>query len=195
MEQLRKSRAARRLNGGVRKICGCSRGRWSKCPHPWHFNFKPKGGPAYRFSLDTESDKPIRSKTEAEALSDNLRAAIRAGTFRRRADIQAAAVTSPTAAPDVQIVTLASFAETYFERRGKPATANDRSCLAQLKAFVAQKTGGGDPAVAKLGDVALQNVTTDALELFFDRLRAQGRAASTRNRLRAAHEGDVPLGG
>ena len=47
-------------NRGLRKLCACSRRNWSKCAHPWHFNFKPKGGPAYRFSLDAELGRHIK---------------------------------------------------------------------------------------------------------------------------------------
>jgi hypothetical protein len=45
-----------RRNNGLRKLCGCTRRNWSKCPHPWHFNFKLRGGKAWRFSLDTETE-------------------------------------------------------------------------------------------------------------------------------------------
>ena len=48
----------RHQNRGLRKVCGCSRRTWAKCPHSWHFNFKPKGGPAYRFSIDAEAGTP-----------------------------------------------------------------------------------------------------------------------------------------
>ena len=34
----------RRHNGGLRKRCGCPRKVWPKCPHSWHFNYKPRGG-------------------------------------------------------------------------------------------------------------------------------------------------------
>ena len=43
----------RHNNGGVRKVCPCPRGKWSKCDHPWHFSFKWQGT-HYRFSLDRE---------------------------------------------------------------------------------------------------------------------------------------------
>ena len=32
--------ATRRQNHGLRKICKCSRKRWSECPHSWHLNYK-----------------------------------------------------------------------------------------------------------------------------------------------------------
>src|SRR5690348_16631649 len=163
---------AREKNRGVRKVCPCDRRRWAKCAHPWHFNFKPKGGPSYRFSLDAEIGQHIASKTEAEALAEDLRTQIRAGTFRRRTDL-APVEAPPAVAADV--VTLASFGETYFERRGKPAASNERSCLARLVAFAPD----GEPA---LGTRSIATLTEDAIELFFAQLRREGRAASTRNK-------------
>jgi hypothetical protein len=38
-------------NEGLRKVCGCGRHKWPKCPHPWHFSFQWEGR-HYRFSLD-----------------------------------------------------------------------------------------------------------------------------------------------
>src|SRR4051794_36693221 len=48
--------------------------------HPWHFSFHRKGK-TYRFSLDRHLGKRIESKTEAQAAADDIRSAIRAGTF------------------------------------------------------------------------------------------------------------------
>jgi hypothetical protein len=88
----------RRRHAGIRKVCKCSRRQRSKCPHPWHFNFRWQGED-YRFSLEcrigrivrTESGKwrrdiaslgeRIISKTEADAEADRLRTAIRSGEF------------------------------------------------------------------------------------------------------------------
>jgi hypothetical protein len=63
----------RNHNRGLRKVCGCSRRTWAKCPHSWHFNFKPKGEAAFRFSVDTEAGEHIAAKTKAEALADGWR--------------------------------------------------------------------------------------------------------------------------
>ena len=62
----RKGRGAmkghRHQNRGLRKICDCPRRTWAKCPHSWHFNFKPKGGPSYRFSVDSRSGEAHRGE-------------------------------------------------------------------------------------------------------------------------------------
>jgi site-specific recombinase XerD len=60
---------------------------------------------------------------------------------------------------------------------GALAAAGEKSYLARLnKAF----TPSGDTCT--LGETALRQFTEDGLELFFAHLRAQGRAASTRNK-------------
>ncbi len=73
---------SRRRNGGLRKRCGCPRKVWPKCPHSWHFNYKPKEGPHYRISLDRELRKHIDSKSDAEIEAARIRVAIDEGTFR-----------------------------------------------------------------------------------------------------------------
>jgi integrase len=159
----------RHHNRGLRKICGCPRRTWAKCPHSWHFNFKPKGGPAHRFSVDSEAGKHIAAKGDAETLAENWRSAIRAGTFRRNG-----AQDGPASVPSTQVLTLAKFGETYFERVGKPVSANTRTCLAQLVAFTASDI--------RLGDKALTAITEDDLEAFLAKARSDGKAASTRNK-------------
>jgi integrase len=160
MGQIRK----RQQNRGLRKICGCARRVWAKCGHSWHFNFKVRGGQIYRFSVDSEAGKHIESKTDADALADSWRSAIRAGTFRRRAEAP-----PEVAAPAIDVVTLTTFSEKYGER-GKPLSANDRSCLRRLLAFDG------------LGRKPLAAITQDDLEAFFVDLSEDGLAASSRNK-------------
>jgi integrase len=165
----------RHRNHGVRKVCRCQRRKWPKCAHGWYLNYQPRGGPNYRLSLDVYAGKHIESKTEAVKLANAIKAAIDAGTFktRREAAAEAARAQEPPTSPDA--VTLKAFGQTYFERRGKPATANDASCLTRLVAFTPE---GQRP----LGETPLASITEDQLELFFAQLRQEGRAASTRNK-------------
>ena len=160
----------RHQNRGLRKLCACSRRTWPKCKHGWHFNYKLRGGPSFRFSLDAELNKHVANKTEAEREAETIRSAIREGTFRRRREVVAAPPT-PTAS---DAVTLKAFGETFMERAGK-ATGNNRACLNKLTAF--ELPGG-----VTLGDKPLGVVTEDDIELLFAHLRQQGRAASTRNK-------------
>lgn len=166
-------------NDGIRKLCSCDRRQWPKCDHPWHFNFKPRGGPAaYRFSLDAELGRHIASKTEATEEATHIRAAILAGTFRRRAE-QAAQPAPPTTA---DAITLKAFAELFLERatpkkaRDRAAWARDaRSRLQVVTAFTFVEDGRA------FGDKPIGAITEDDLEVFITGLRAHGRSASTRN--------------
>jgi hypothetical protein len=65
---------------GSRRICGCQRRNWTKCPHPWQFGMASgkdaAGRPLFRFSLHRYMDKPgayVMAKTEAESLRDDAR--------------------------------------------------------------------------------------------------------------------------
>ena len=69
-------------NKGLRKLCRCARRNWAKCSHAWYFNFAWQGK-GYRFSLDRHVGRHIDSKSEAEALADSIRVAIRADQFQR----------------------------------------------------------------------------------------------------------------
>jgi integrase len=133
-------------------------------------NYKPRFGPAYRFSLDAELGRRLKGKTEAQKEASRIRTAIDGGTFRRRAEV---ASTVPAATPDG--VTLKAFGTTFFERRGKPASAGEKSYLARLSAF----TPEGRPS---LGETPIGTLTEDQIELFFALLKREGRAASTRNK-------------
>jgi len=80
----------RQKNNGLRKLCDCSRRNWPKCSHSWYFNFKPRGGRPYQFSLDVELGVHLETKEAAQTEVDRIRTEIRAGTFvpaaeRRRA--------------------------------------------------------------------------------------------------------------
>src|SRR5262249_13688499 len=52
-------KSERNRNDGLRKRCECSRRSWSKCEHPWHFNFK-LAGEVYRFSLDRKVGRIVK---------------------------------------------------------------------------------------------------------------------------------------
>lgn len=73
----------RHSNDGLYKRCDCSRRSWSKCGHPWHFDYYR--GKKFRFSLDkvarARGEQPPRSKGDAEGLRNRLRVEIDGGTF------------------------------------------------------------------------------------------------------------------
>src|SRR5262245_32586827 len=71
----------RHRNEGLRKVCACSRRQWPTCGHPWHLNYK-WGGVSYRFSLDKQIGRRLKGKTDAKIEAENIRIAIRNGTFQ-----------------------------------------------------------------------------------------------------------------
>lgn len=162
-------------NHGIRKLCDCARRNWSKCPHAWYFNFKPRGGRPFMFSLDVELDTHVESKEAAQTEADRIRGEIRAGTFVRAADRRKAAALAPVVA---EAVTLDTFATKYLENKVKPSGkdtwTNDKHMLNRVAAFT--RLDG-----ARLGAVPLSAITEDDLEAFHASLRAKGRAASTLN--------------
>lgn len=148
-------------NNGVRKVCGCPRRQWAKCPHGWYFNFKVRGGTAYRFSVDKHEGRHIQSKTDAQALAGDYRKAIRAGTFGQPAPREA--------------MTLQQLAETYLDRyvaAEHPETAQAFTwALATIgRTMIPRPTGGR----AALGDWRVTDVTTDTIEHFRQVRRAGG---------------------
>ena len=164
----------RQRNHGLRKVCGCRRGNWPKCPHSWYFNFKPKGGPPYRFSLDAELGRHLDTKTDAEHEATTIRAAILAGTFRR------SAVAPVVAPPTPETVTLDTFVPIYIERvakaSGKASWKDDAYLLGTV---CAHRTADG----RRLGEWALHAITEDELEAFHASRIAAGRANSTLNHM------------
>jgi hypothetical protein len=155
---------------GVRKVCDCGWKHWPKCPHAWHFSFKPRGGRRHRFSLDAELGRHIDSKTEAGNEATKIRAAILAGTFRRASE-----ATPATPTPDA--LTLDTFAPIYLAAvtaTGKTSAGNDESMLDRLRAHPARDG-------RRLGEWVLSVITEDVLEGFHASLQRAGLAASTRN--------------
>ena len=82
---------------GLYKRCACSRAKWTKCEHPWHFDFFRKSCACLprakcphgaknriRYSLHKLAGKPpdyVMKKDEAKLLRDEYRSQIRSGEF------------------------------------------------------------------------------------------------------------------
>ena len=142
---------------------------YTKCRHSWHFSYKPRGGPRYRFSLDAELGRHVEGKTEAQGEADKIRADIRVGTFRR------AGAATPSPLPVV--TTVKRLAESYLSAvkdRGKRSANSDASMLARLCAY---QTADG----RTLSAWPTSDITEGVLEAFYSGLQAAGLAASTRN--------------
>jgi integrase len=170
-------------NRGIRKVCGCAKVRWPKCPHPWHFNFK-HDRIHYRFSLDTERGEHFASKIDAQNEATRIRASILAGAFERAEDRrvreqrESEERANAAKAEVAAAVTLDGFAEIFIERvskaSGKVSWRDDKSLLNSICEHLARDG-------RRLGDWPLAAITEDELEAFYASLVSAGRAASTRN--------------
>lgn len=150
-------------NDGLRKRCGCARRLWPKCSHDWHFNYKPRGGRAWRFSLDVEFSRHIESKTEAEKLAGDIRTAINAGTFVRAAERRRAGVLAAT-----DPLTLEQLGATYFttytsHKTGKPLSRNERYRWDLIMRTSIMRANG---TTARVGELDARTVTRYDVEAF-----------------------------
>jgi hypothetical protein len=120
-------------NNGLRKICGCRKANWTRCAHAWHFNFKPRSGPPFRFSLDAELGRHIDNKTEAEKEATSIRAAILTGTFERAADRRAREQREEAAGRGASPPSRSTPIKIYVERASRPAVRHEGTSTCWVK--------------------------------------------------------------
>jgi integrase len=87
---------------GLYKLCGHKGRPRDRCEHAWWARFRD-----VRVSLQKWSNREISTKTEAEAIFDDLKKAVRAGTFEKRRAESARKTTA---------LTFRQFADIYKER-------------------------------------------------------------------------------
>jgi len=159
----------RHVNNGLRKVCDCPRRQWAKCSHGWHFNFKPRGGPSYRLSLDKHLGQHIDNKTDAETEAEKIRIAIKEGRFGQPAPRQD--------------MTLRQLVDTYIERYvdiERSETADDfRSGLHVICSTVLPRPTGGS---APFGEWRLSDIVTDTIERYREARRGLGAGIGGTNR-------------
>ena len=175
----------RHRNRNLFKRCDCPRRTWARCPHSWWTNFKPKGGPAYRISLDKHAGEHVDRKAAAEDLATTIKTAIQKGTYG-------------TTAP-LSEMTLTRLVDTYLERYvdvQHAATAADfRAGLRVVCGTVLPSpTGGTRP----FGEWRLTDIVTDTVERYREARRAAGAGLGGSNRslsrLRAVYNWAVRVG-
>jgi integrase len=186
----------RHNNDGLRKLCGCARRGWAKCPHPWHFSFT-WNGEDFRFSLERSVKRIIRgadgrwhrdratlgdridSKTAAETERDRLRAAIRDGSLLEGAALK----------PQRDTLTLSQLLDTYrkdyiavqrpgtHDKDGEPKT-NIKSQIALIERTELGRLDGTRLAFGHWLVTDIGSGTTDA----FQRARlTRGTTAANRD--------------
>jgi integrase len=128
------------------KRCEHRRGRQrNDCAHPWYGSFKSRGQPRVRVSLSKWIGEPVSSKQQALAVFDELKRAVRAGTF----DLRGHSATSSTGGA----LTLQQLATEHLDKLG--GTFGDRAGTywSRLK-----------PALATFGDTPIAQISTAAID-------------------------------
>ncbi len=131
---------------GLYKLCEHKGRNRDRCEHPWWGSFR-----GVRVSLTKWANREIRSKAEAGAVLDEMRMAMRAGTFDARG----------LAAPKVGPMTFRELAEIYREQHVIPKR------LAMGKNY----TWSVKPFVDRFGDRALGDIRTADVQDFIADLR------------------------
>jgi integrase len=170
----------RHTNDGLRKVCRCPRRVWAKCDHSWYFNFKWAGVP-HRYGLDKLLQRKIRSRTEAVAIAEDLRTAIRNGTLAAYVAANLPTPMPSAGAVDPEEMTFATYGAIFLKHcpkkkgkhAGQPRGVDDASKLARL----ATLPGTQGP----LGAMPISGIVEADLEAALGALRAEGRANSTYN--------------
>ena len=132
---------------GLYKLCEHAGRSRDRCDHPWWGSFR-----GVRVSLAKWTNREVRSKTEAAAALDELRQAVRAGTFTP----QRAATTRP--AP----LTFRTFAEIYRTRHVIP----------KRLALAADYDWSIRPFLDRFGDRPLTEIRTADVQDFVADLQA-----------------------
>jgi integrase len=163
----------RHRNNGLRKVCGCPRRTWPKCPHAWYFNYRPRGGPDFRFSLDKHCGRHIASKTEADAIAADLRQQIREGTFGK-----------PTPRADM---TLHQLAAIYLDRYVTTRHADThRDFESRVRTICNTPVPTPDGQAIPFGEWRVSDIVTDSIERFREARRAAGAGLGGTNRVLSA---------
>jgi integrase len=114
---------------GLYKRCDCRGRRRERCGHPWWGSFRGQ-----RISLGKWADCHVDSKPEAQAVLDEVRLAIRQGTF----------TLAGRRARPVDVLTFSQLADFYWERDGRKLKSADtlKYRLEGLKAHFADRAPG-----------------------------------------------------
>jgi integrase len=170
-------------NGGLCKRCPCPRRNWSKCNHPWYFNFA-YDGQSYRFSLHKQFNKPRgywMSKTEAEAIRDKVRAQIREGTFQSSG-------TTDVDNADTRF-TFADVASRYLDEFKNDADRRPHRAVRlemQLDLICRTDIPAAQGKTIRLGDKPIADFRTPDIDAFRDARRALMQAKKRAQQERAA---------
>lgn len=154
----------------VYKRCDCDEPRWPKCPHPWYMQKLRYNGKTYapnltRHALDVLSVELV-TKTDAEALAEKVRAAIRDGSY---VSAKTKKNTIPEPSQQSQRATMATAVATFKrdvieqDSEKNPQTkTGDKLALDRFVAFKVERDG----TKYKIGDLPVDAVVVDDAILF-----------------------------
>lgn len=180
-------------NDGVRKLCGCSRRKWAKCSHPWHFNFT-HNGQHFRLTLARQIRKlvlpktsegtwkrdratlgdVIDSKTAAASEAERLKVAIRDGSIFDRGEAR-------PALESMRLSTLLKEYEThYVKARHKPKSRGLRHAQYQIEAVKRVMVPVLGDEQRAFGDWFVSDINIAAIEKFRAIRRESGIVGANR---------------
>lgn len=154
---------------GLLKRCACAVERWPKCPHPWWLLFK-FDGVRWAVSLTKHcalhgDPRALTTRGDAEALADEIRTAIRLGTYVRRPARVARATATTTTGDGLTFGQLvARFTVEKLKALGIVSWGNDAGMLRKL---AATPVVDADGVTAPLGDRALDTLTEAMCEAVY----------------------------
>ena len=149
---------------GVQKLCDCGRDRWSKCPHSWYLRYTPPGQKRLQIKIDDHEQKHIESRREAVSIAEEIKAAIRAGTFRASGR-QPAVVSSPAPPTGLTVEQLGDlyFPEARNKRTGQPLKAGEQT---KWTVLINTTITRPDHTTVRVGDLVADHVTRTEVEAF-----------------------------
>jgi len=147
---------------GLYKLCSHQGRARDRCEHGWWGSFQ-HGGRLHRASLARWANQEVRSKTEAAAILDRMRDAVRAGTFAKK-----------EAEPLEERLTFNRFADLYIERYVKASHLASAGTIDYRMSLLRKH----------LGRKLLTDIKTADIEDFVARLKEPCRLAAVQKSLR-----------
>jgi len=130
---------------GIYKRCSHRVRERDRCSHPWYASYKLAGCPRAKVALAKWIGEEVVTKGQAQAAFDDLKAAVRAGTFDRRGR----GVTAAEAAG----MTLSKLVEEYYDKCARFKLTSPKVFPSRVK-----------PALKAFGPLLINQVRTQMIE-------------------------------
>lgn len=130
---------------GIYKRCSHGARERDRCADPWYGSYKLPGRPRAKVSLAKWTGEEITTKGQAQTAFDDLKAAVRAGTFDRRGR----GVTAAQAAA----MTFSKLVEEYYDKCARFKLTKPKGFASRVK-----------PAVDAFGPLPITQIRTQVIE-------------------------------